>query len=323
MIDGLSERIVKGNIGVLRLHYSADPDKRPGTEKGDQWLESQLSGYPGGLKSPRWRKEMEIEYGAMGGSKLIPDWQEWKQHIVVKSFDATGLKLYGSYDHGWRSPSAYLVHAIGFDGHKATIWEFYDDHVPVAFIKQIINGKSVRLPDGRFFYGNPYAGKEVIKIADPQIWAEDQIMSDNTMKSIAALFAAKEEDGSPGVHFVPGNHGGDTTVAEWLLGYYWADFRQPRYVITADCPKLIWELERLRHKEFSAKVALNREQPETVVDKDNHAWDSLKMFFLKFPPKPYKSEPARKPGTFNWWKEQINLERQGKELATYRRDMVG
>lgn len=318
MATGISAKITKGGVSVLRLHYSADPGKRPGTEAGDAWIIQQAAGYPGGTKSARWKKEMEIDYGALGGTKALPEWENWvgAGRIVIPPFDATGYKLYGSYDHGWRSPSAYHVHGIDGDGNIVTLWEFYADHVPVALISDIIKGKSVTLPDGRHFQGNPFAGLEAQKIADPKIWAEDQAMSDNTMKSTCYLFEQQ------GVYFEPGERGGDTTVLEWLLGYFWADPQNPRYRITNNCPKLIWELGKMRHRELSAKVAMNRDAPEELVDKDNHAWDGLKMFLKLFPPKPYQVKSSAKPATFDWWRKLAKKE-AGEVLPSYRREMAG
>jgi len=321
MMDGLKFRISKGGIPVIRLHYSADPNKRPGTPEGDRWIELEASGYPGGIQGPRWRKEMEIDYGAIGGMKVFPLMDQWitQGRIIIPPFYPEGCKLYGSYDHGWRNPSAYYVHAINYDGQIRTVWEFYSAKVTVGEIARIINGQDVVTGDGRRFLGNPFAGQEVFKVADPQIWAEDQSMSDNTMKSVNHLF----ETADPPVYFEPGDRGADTTVVEWILGHFWADPENPKWQITTDCPKLIWELGKLRHKEFSAKVALSRDQPEQLVDKDNHAWDSIKMFLKKFPPTPQELKEASKPATFSWWRKQAINAREGILPSTYRREMAG
>jgi hypothetical protein len=77
-VQGISERLTKAGIPVLRLHYSADPSKRPGTPEGDAWLEQAIQGYPGGTRSPKWMKEFEIDFGALGGTRLIPGWDELK-----------------------------------------------------------------------------------------------------------------------------------------------------------------------------------------------------------------------------------------------------
>jgi hypothetical protein len=327
-VQGLSERLTKAGIPVLRLHYSADPDKRPGTEKGDAWLQQATQGYPGGTRSPRWRKELEIDYGALGGTKLIPGWDELKDNgrIVVPAFTPVGYKLYGSYDHGWRHKAAYHVHGIDHDGKIWTLWEFWDSHVPYHFIAQIIRGTAVRVPSPgcachpttREFPGNPFAGQEAFKLADQSMWNEDKPQDDGTMKSMAKLFARE------GVHFIKAERGGDTTLAEWCLGYYWRDPLHPLWSITTACPGLIWEIGQQRHKDVSDKVALNKHQPEELVDKDNDAWDSAKYFHLRFPPKPYQQVAAQKPNSFAWWKEQTKRAANGQPAATFRvqREMV-
>ncbi len=318
-IPGLTFRVTKSGLGVVRLHYTADPDKRPGTYNGDKWIKGALSAYPGGMKSPRWRKEMEIDYGALGGTKLFPDLAEWINlgKIVIPSFNPDGYKLYGSYDHGWRNPSAYHVHGVDYDGNIVTLWEFYGNRVPVNQISKIIKGQDVMLSDGRHFTGNPYAGQEIQKIADPSIWAEDKPMDNGEMKNTAFLFERE------GVFFEPGERGGDITVGEWIHGHFWRDPLNPHWRITNLCPKLIWELGGLRHKDLSPRVALNRDQPEGLIDKDNHAFDGIKMFFKLFPPPNIKQKALDKPASFNWWKKQAQNAKEGKPIATFRREMVG
>jgi hypothetical protein len=286
--------------------------------EGDAWLESALKGYAGGKRNPRWRKEYEIEYGALGGSALFPEWELWSTNgrIIIPPFAPIGYRLYGSYDHGWRNPGCYLVHGIDSDGRFATLWECYADHVPISAWAKIIQGESVRLIDGREFAGNPYAGHEVWKVADPSMWAEDNAQSDAPNKSAAKLFR------DAGVSFIAGERGGDTTLAEWLHGHHWKDPMDPLWRITATCEKLIWEIGRQRHKEISEKVALNKEQPEQLVDKDNHAWDSAKYFLMRFPPKALVQKPEDKGNTFAWWRKQTQAAQAGRPVGSFRREMV-
>ena len=326
MIPGLSARVAPSSVPVIRLHYSADPAKRPGTAAGDTWIKDSESGYPGGRRSPRWRKELEIEYGAFGGTKLFPDWDLWKQGpIICQPFDPIGYKLYGSYDHGWNNPAAFHVHGINGDGQKVTLWEFYADHVPLTYIAKLIRGQDVVtpprpdatiVPGRRQFTGNPFAGMLTWTVADPSIWSEDQPMKDEPNKSLADLFAREH------VHFLEGERGGDTTIVEWLLSYEWADLAAPRYRITTACPRLIWELGQQRYRELSERQAMNQDASEMLVDKNNHGWDGLKMFLKKFPPGPVRSQPKQKPGTFHWFREQAKRAARGEDVQTYSRAMV-
>lgn len=318
MIPGLTTRITDGGVAVVRLHYSADPARRPGTDAGEAWLEQASLGYPGGRNSARWKKEQEIDYGALGGTKLIPEWEQWKEGpIVIPPLPTEGYRLYGSYDHGWRSPSAYHVHGINAEGEIVTFWEFYAARTPIHDIATIIRGKMTVTPDGRSFPGNPYAGAEVLRLADPSIWAQNQASSDNTYKSVAALYE------KAGVMFMPGQRGGDTTIAEWLLGDFWRNPQKPRYRITTDCPNLIREIGMQRFKDFSDKVAMSREQPDQLIDKDNHAWDSLKIFLLAFPPNANLSDKKPiKTASFRWWKEQGKRPGGPRTFRLEQREMV-
>ena len=86
---------------------------------------------------------------------------------------------------------------------------------------------------------------------------------------------------------------------------------------------MIWEIGRQRHKDVSAKVGLNRDQPEQLVDKDNHAWDGLKMFLQRFPPTPKTQAQAAQGNTFRWWQSVAKKAADGKPIPTFRRVPVG
>lgn len=311
---GFSYRLADQTIPVLRVHYSCHPERIPGTEAGEAWKIDASMRYPGGTNSPRWKKEQEIDYGAMSGTKLFPEWDRWKTErgIVIAPFDPKGYRIYGSYDHGWRSPATYLVHGVSPEGEIVTLWEFYANYVPVHQISEIIKGNKVITEDGRCFYGNPFAHREIFKVADPSIWAEDVPQSDKTNKSTAWIFERC------GIFFEAGEKGGDTTVAEWLMGHFWRDPHSSLYRICNNCEKLIWELGQQRFKQLSEKVALNKDQPEELVDKDNHAWDSLKMFLKRFPPPAAKPPPSVPANTLEWWKKQQRRQELGLPLSTYR-----
>jgi len=124
------------------------------------------------------------------------------------------------------------------------------------------------------------------------------------------------------VFFKPGQRGGDMTAAEWLLSSFWADPAQPRYRIVNGCRWLLWELGRQRFKDVSAMVAQHQNPSETLVDKDNHAWDGLKMFLAEFPPGPMAMKPAERGNTFAWWKKQVKRAQEGKAVQSYRRSMA-
>src|SRR3990167_6932711 len=117
-----------------------------------------------GLDDPRWKKEMEIQYGALGGQHLFPKWEQWKNgmggaQIVVPTYEATGTRLYGSYDHGSFNPASFHVHSVDGDGVITTVWEFYGANLPAYKIQKICRGgvgfKKERNP---FWFSPPPSG---------------------------------------------------------------------------------------------------------------------------------------------------------------------
>lgn len=315
---GLTLRVTSGNLTVCRLHYAADETKNPANSVGRQWLKQALSGYQNGVSDPRWLKEMEIQYGAGGGQKIFPDWHKWLRNsniFIDGKVDLTGAKLYGSYDHGYASPACYLVHAVWPGDHRATIWEFYDEQVEVPMIAQIIKGyDAVSAKTGKKYKGNPYAGREIMKICDPEIMRETQVMAKGPNKSVAYLFRQN------GVHFIPGLKGDDGTVASWLTGNLFLDPMMPGYQIHRDCKNLIWELSMLQRVQISPHASKFKNQPEQLVDKDNHAWDALKYWLRKFPVGVRIMPEKKKEADFEFW---MNLGKQPSKLKkSYIRDFA-
>jgi hypothetical protein len=295
----LTLRVTSGNLTVCRLHYAADETKNPANSAGRRWLPGALAGYQNGLSDPRWLKEMEIQYGAGGGQKVFPDWQKWLRNsniFIDGGIDLTNAKLYGSYDHGYASPACYLVHAVWPGDKRATIWEFYDEQVEVPMIAQIIKGHdAVSSKTGKKYKGNPYAGREIMKICDPEIMRDNQVMARGPNKSVAYLFRQN------GVNFVPGLKGDDGTVASWLTGNLWLDPMLPGYQIHRCCKNLIWELSMLQRVAHSPHVSKYKNQPEQLVDKDNHAWDALKYWLRKFPVGTVIVPEKKQEADFDFW----------------------
>ena len=283
MSDGISKYWSKAGFAVMRIHYSADPEKDPANSTGAEWLERELRGYPGGSASSSWRQEMEIDWDAAGGDLVFPDFEPYRNKITVDPFEVPeSWFLFGSYDYGQRNASSYHVHALDYDGNVWTVWEFYS--TAFGYLQQ-----------ARIIRSNPFWKRLQCNISDPQIFDKNQQQTSiggdsNVLKSVADLFAEippdpLEPDGIDGpIYFVPGKHGGDLTVAEWVKGNLWRDLKteMPRWRIFRSCPFLIWELGKLRYADWSAMAQETKNLREEVVSKDNHAWDDMKYFLLQF-----------------------------------------
>lgn len=74
-IPGMRYWIVKMDdekTPCLRIHYSADPAKRPGTPKGDEWFARERQRY----SATQWAVQMEIKYDVFEGRKVISNWSD-------------------------------------------------------------------------------------------------------------------------------------------------------------------------------------------------------------------------------------------------------
>jgi hypothetical protein len=64
-------RLDEEKTPCLRIHYSADPEKRPGTKAGDAWYQRERPKY----SKPQWDREFEIRYDTFEGRPVISNWE--------------------------------------------------------------------------------------------------------------------------------------------------------------------------------------------------------------------------------------------------------
>lgn len=108
---------------VLRLHYSADPER---ADEG--WIAEQVRGYRGGRQGRDWRREMEIDFSAYAGEPV------YNYFNADESVKATRyrpeLPLWRGWDFGYRHPAVVWVQLWPAseqapDGTLVVLHEFY------------------------------------------------------------------------------------------------------------------------------------------------------------------------------------------------------
>jgi hypothetical protein len=318
--SGLTTRISEtSQMLVCRLHYSADPDRNPMTPTGAAWFAAAAQGYIGGTTGAGWLKEQEIQYTAGGGGKVFPhimkSRRDSKIFIDIDQVDFANATLWGSFDFGFATPACYLVHAVypsSFQVRYQTIWEFYAEEVHIPEIAKIILGQSIVSSDGRRFEGNPYAGKEIVRVADPSINQTRNASSINETRSVIELFQGLD------VWFTRGQRGNDVTVADYISGTLWNDPYNPQYQIVRSCSNLIAELELLQREERSLDMEMKKGKSEKFMKGRDHAWDALKYFLQEFPVG-VSVQKTNEIGynSFDYWK-RLGMNRTS-ELPYYRR----
>jgi len=287
---GIREWDTSYGVHVLRIHYTADPDKDPDTHRGALWLKSELVGYPQGMDDPRWRREMEIDWDAYAGQLLFPYLvnPEYQRAILVNPLEniPDGWRLTAGLDYGARNPSALVVTAWDFENRPLTVWEYYehpqDQEESIEAFK--LRKGYRRLADGikKCPWFHRINGKI---IADQSIYNKSQ-ETERGLKSLAALLAEE------GVNLMQGARGGDIAWYEMVNDYYWQNPAKPLWRITKNCTWLFWELQNLRFAEWSPASQEVHNLKDEVVDKDNHAVDAVRYDMLFWNRKPTTVDPA-------------------------------
>ena len=276
---GVSARVTRTGNLVMRIHYSADPDR------GAEWAKSERRKYS---SQGAWDREQEIIHEAGGGERLFSEaLDRWEDSIVIDPYTSgfrpsPHWRIIGGFDHGKANPTAALVAAVDFDGVIYILGEYYQpglsprQHVPA------LQGMSA------------FMRAEVF--ADPSIFYKTQAQSDGRFKAISELYA---EEGV--THLQPAPENNELLGMERILTHWTdlehreptlkivcprgkRDIQRPVYGVHNDgCPNLLWELRRTRREELSATQLVNRNPTEKIVDKDNHLRDALKYLVLSLP----------------------------------------
>jgi hypothetical protein len=237
-------------------------------------VERALQGYVGGRESSGWKTEMEIDYNAGGGAPVFPFLSSASSPVFIghKSHDwvRDNLKLYAGYDDGANAPSAFVVWGFDADGVAYAVWELYRPCIDIAaFVDDMKRC--------------PYWDQINYIVCDPAITSKTQRTASG-LKSVHELF------GDYGVRFSPGRRDVDVPQARRMISEFWSDPINPKAFVTSACPHLQKELMDLRwDRNLSEAVAMRREEPEKIRQKNNHACDAT---FYLFDTRPRVFMPA-------------------------------
>lgn len=283
-MNGILDYKTKSGFRVVKVHYSADPEKDPKTDEGQEWLRRSLEGVMGGVTSSAWRREMEIDFSAKGGTKIFPELEAMHESILVDPFVVPDWwKIEGGYDFGRRNPFSYHDYAIDGDRGIFVVYEAY--------------GSDFEIPaQVRLIKASPFFSRVGIRHADPSIWAEDE---HNERRD---GYTSKQQIFSElGIHFAKGRQddiAGIERLEKMLFdveiyegGVRRVPKKAPQIKIFKTCMNLWNELINLRWSEHSVKVEEERGKKEELKQTDNHAWDDLKYFLLSLPDESVKPKP--------------------------------
>lgn len=282
------KRNSQGNL-VVRLHYSADPEKNPATPEGKAWYDRAVKLYHGGANSLGWRREMEIDWSAGVGELVFPYFTEKEPLILCDPtmFNAQFLdrcRLYGGMDWGRRNPYSFHVYAEDPDGFFYSIYEIYGTNKPYALVAEQIRNC-------------PYYDRLENIAADPSMWNNNQDRKDG-FTSTARMFYEELPEGSRIDKLMRAHGRSDMLMVEKLHAYWNAP--NPKFKISKMCPRQISEFKNLK---FAPNV-YDKNEPEKLLDKDNHATDDFKYFVLSHP-SAKQTEEKPKFGTISYYNQCV------------------
>lgn len=307
VMRGVEVRVKDGNIPVVWLHYTAHPERDPAINP--EWKKQKRPKYS---SEGAWNREQEIMDRAGGGELVFADvlLSHWKKIVITdpKYRPDPRFRIEAGFDHGAVNPTALERLYLDFTGNIVVCGEYYMpgkqiwEHAEV--LKQM---EDIRRISACY--------------ADPSIFPQTNQQSDRQApKSYNDLYVEN------GIALFSQYHGdrSDISFAQRMLSGHWANlgpsdreleamdedqraeveamFRKPSLRIVCrnyedrpqpglhnwDCPNLLWELLQIRKKKLSATQLMSQNPAEQILDKNNHATDSLKYPVMTLP------EPSRK-----------------------------
>lgn len=255
-------RIVRNDINrfvVCTLHHTADPAKRaPEWRKEASW----------GMTPEQFAREVDIDYTAVMGSKVFPEFSAGKANIVVDppypEFH-TGQRFWGGFDYGTRNPTSFHIYTLQ-DGCIYVVGEIYE---PCKNVPELVEKMKAQ----------PYFNQLRWIAADPSLWTPNQQQSQGNLASVQDLFWRA------GLRlFVKGRN--DPAAEEaWVaeMRQHWQNIEDPTFKIFSCCPNIIQEFETAIYTNQSERQLMVSAYRETIADVNNHALDDCKYFMLNQP----------------------------------------
>jgi len=292
---GVQVRRTSGGIPVVRLHYSAHPDRDP--ELNREWKERERKKY---TSQAAWNREQEIIDEA-GGRELVfadPLVTHWDKIVITSPSwrPDPAWKVVAGFDHGRASPTVMLRAYIDYEGVLYFCGEYYQPGLEVWQHVENLR-KMADLDRVTDFYADP-------SIFPTNVHANVPTRPRERAKSVFEIYSEN------GFGLLAPFHGDRSDLSfvhrvqtEWsnlvercpTVRIVCRNYREtPQYGLHQwDCPNLIWELMRTRRVLLTAQQLLTRNASEAIVDKDNHARDAMKYILMSHPEPSQKSRGQR------------------------------
>ena len=255
-------------INRITLHWTLHP------EKDEKWYRGEV----GKRTAMAVAQDLDIDYTASAGGLALPQLQDpvLRDIILCHPIAPTdpsneGCKFHMGMDYGSTNPSSihvYRVRMLDAKRYEVTsVWEYYKP----STLYEIAD--AINACPWRSLVENIYA--------DPSMWFYNQQDSHGQRGMTSLAFILRDQYN---IHTMPGRRG-DAYALEQMREM-WRYPHDIRFKISQACVNQVREFSGLRYITQSSTMDSRRNQPEKLVDKDNHSYDDFKYFFNSYFEKP-------------------------------------
>jgi len=293
-----------GKFSVLRVHYSADPDP-----KTQQKVNEAKDAYISAGRIAWFKKEYEIDYGALSGELIWPELNP-EVHILTPFSIPHDWPRYRAIDPGWRNPCGVIWAAVA----------------PLGWRDCQINGKSISpIIIYREFRESQWTVPDIAKAIKHRSLGESFVTT--LIDPSAKITRGNESAGrntfeqfqQEGLGVIPANNAVDAgldDVRRRLCIYG----KSPALYFFSNLTHTWREITHYRYQQLSARVMETADPPEKPMKKDDHLADCVRYLCSYAPlrlPDEYKYKPVETPK--RTFKQVLNQQTQ----IAYQRGLLG
>jgi hypothetical protein len=271
-MKGISKRTTSLGFNILRLHYAADPDKDPATPAGKLWYDEARKG----MSDARWRQEYEIDYGALGGQLVFPEFEVSTHVSPLVRLNPEDWTAWMACDPHPRAAHAFLWLSINRDGEMVVPFSWWMEYDGTEKKRLTVKdyAKWIGEVEKTHLFNCPY---RVMDVAGKSFNATEQ----------HNFFDAYRDEG---IYFQPAKKNRDLSgfdlISEALRPKPYSvgngEEMRPRLTFMEGNDELVYQTSHLRFAEFRGNV-VDKESPQMPVEKRRHLVDALCYVLLDDP----------------------------------------